>query len=182
MATSAEDSLFPASLIPTSAASELPPSFTIRPLRRSDYARGYLDCLRVLTWVGDLTEDEFSERFDEMAAAKGVYYLLVIEHEGRIVGNGSLIVEKKFIHNRGQIGHIEEIAISEDYQGRGLGRHLLAALDVLARDGLGCYKNILDCGPRSQAFYTKCGYVAAGTEMVQYFDKLGETKGDYYRG
>jgi hypothetical protein len=31
--------------------------YTIRPMRRSDYHRGYLDVLRVLTTVGDITEE-----------------------------------------------------------------------------------------------------------------------------
>lgn len=67
----------------------------MRSLERDDFQKGYLDCLRVLTHVGDLTEEQFHERYDEMVALKGTYYLLVIELEGRIVGTGSLIVEKK---------------------------------------------------------------------------------------
>jgi glucosamine-phosphate N-acetyltransferase len=49
----------------------------------------------VLTHVGDLTVEQFNERYDEMKEGRGTYYLLVIEHENRIVGTGSLIVEKK---------------------------------------------------------------------------------------
>jgi glucosamine-phosphate N-acetyltransferase len=67
----------------------------VRPLERDDFQKGYLDCLRVLTHVGDLTEEQFQERYDEMVVLKGTYYLLVVEFEGRIVGSGSLIVERK---------------------------------------------------------------------------------------
>lgn len=49
----------------------------------------------MLTHVGDLTEEQFQERYDEMVVLKGTYYLLVVEFEGRIVGSGSLIVERK---------------------------------------------------------------------------------------
>lgn len=88
--------LFPPSLLPADIAADLSPSgFTIRPLQKDDFARGYLDCLRVLTWVGDLTEHEWSQRYDEMASAKGTYYLVAIQHHDRIVGTGSLIVERK---------------------------------------------------------------------------------------
>lgn len=90
-----DEPLFPASLLPSSVASGLPDGFTIRPIQKADFRRGYLDCLRVLTWVGDLSEAEWAERYDEMASAKGTYYLLAMEHEGRVVGTGSLIVEKK---------------------------------------------------------------------------------------
>lgn len=87
--------LFPPSLVPAQVTSTLPPGFTLRPLEKADFSRGYLDCLTVLTWVGQLSEAEWSERYEEMAAAKGTYYLLAIEHAGRIVGTGSLVVERK---------------------------------------------------------------------------------------
>lgn len=87
--------LFSPALISDEVASSLPQGFTIRPLHRQDFRKGYLDCLRVLTWVGDLTEEEWNSRFDEMARATGTYYLLALEHGDRIVGTGSLVVERK---------------------------------------------------------------------------------------
>jgi glucosamine-phosphate N-acetyltransferase len=46
--------------------------------------------------VGDVTEQEFNERYDFLSTqGKGGYYLLVIEDGGRIVGTGALIVERK---------------------------------------------------------------------------------------
>lgn len=88
--------LFSSSLISPEVVAAFPDGYTIRPLEKGDYSKGYLDCLRVLTWCGDITEAEFSERYDEMdTGGKGPYYLLVIEHENRIVGTGSLIAEKK---------------------------------------------------------------------------------------
>lgn len=91
------DPLFPPSLLSANddPATTLPDGYTIRPLQRDDFQRGYLDCLRVLTHVGDLSEDEWAQRYDDMAAAKGTYYLLAIEHGGRVVGTGSLVVERK---------------------------------------------------------------------------------------
>lgn len=89
------DTLFSASLISQEVAASLPQGFVIRPLERGDYERGFLDCLRVLTHVGDLTEAQFNERYDEMKEAKGTYFFLVIEHQSRIVGTGVVVVEKK---------------------------------------------------------------------------------------
>lgn len=89
--------LFPASLISAEVTGSLPESFTIRPLARDDHARGFYECLAVLTWVGDPapSADEFRARFDDMARADGTYYFLVVEHAGRVVGTGEIIVEKK---------------------------------------------------------------------------------------
>lgn len=99
MATSQSEpkGLFANTLISDAVKASFPAGYTVRSLERTDFAKGFLDCLRVLTWVGDLSEQDFYERYDEMDATrgKGPYYLVVIEYEGRIVGTGSLIVEKK---------------------------------------------------------------------------------------
>lgn len=92
---SSSEPLFSPTLLPAEVTSTLPTGFTLRPLEKADFQKGYLDCLTVLTWVGDLSEAEWGQRYDEMEAAKGTYYLLAIEHQGRIVGTGSLVVERK---------------------------------------------------------------------------------------
>lgn len=55
---------------------------------------------------------------------------------------------------------------------------MLHALDAIATN-LGCYKNILNCGPQNEPFYVKCGYHNSGTEMSRYFD---QAKDNYHRG
>lgn len=82
------------------------------------------------------------------------------------------------IHNRGLVGHVEEIAISKELQGKGLGLRMIQTLDSIGKN-VGCYKNILNCGPQNEPFYVKCGYDNSGTEMSHYFD---ESKDDYHRG
>jgi glucosamine-phosphate N-acetyltransferase len=49
--------LFSASLISPEVAAQLPEGYTIRPLQKGDYQKGFLDVLRVLTTVGDVTEE-----------------------------------------------------------------------------------------------------------------------------
>ncbi len=91
-----EAGLFADDLISPTIAASLPPTYILRPLRKSDYAIGFLDCLRVLTTVGDITEEEWNGRYNWMnTQGKGGYYLMVIEDQGRIVGTGALIVERK---------------------------------------------------------------------------------------
>lgn len=91
-----EAGLFGAALVSPTVAASLPPTYTIRALRKSDYKIGFLDVLRVLTTVGDITEEEWNGRYDWMnGQGKGGYYLLVIEDQGRIVGTGALLVERK---------------------------------------------------------------------------------------
>jgi glucosamine-phosphate N-acetyltransferase len=93
----AEEGLFTSEFVSPQIAASLPEGYTLRALQKSDYEKGFLDCLRVLTTVGDITEEQWNDRYDWMTTqGKGAYYLLVITNEtGRIVGTGALIVERK---------------------------------------------------------------------------------------
>lgn len=87
--------LFGDDLISPDVAKALPEGYKIRALQQSDFKAGFLDCLRVLTTVGDITEAQFAERFEWLSKQDGGYYILVIEDGGRVVGTGALIVERK---------------------------------------------------------------------------------------
>lgn len=184
--------LFPSTLISPEVISLLPTDYTIRPMRRSDYNRGYLDVLRVLTTVGDITEEAWNQRYDWITSRNDEYYMLVVcDGADRVVGTGSLIVERKFIHSLGMVGHIEDIAVEKNQQGKKLGLRIIQALDYVAAQ-VGCYKvcvlsshvydlllyhcslltrlqSILDCSEVNEGFYVKCGFKRAGLEMAHYY-------------
>ncbi|KAL7266478.1 Glucosamine-phosphate N-acetyltransferase-like protein [Rhizina undulata] len=169
MATETDTPLFPSSLIPDSIVQQLPAGYTLRPLTSSDYSRGFLDVLRVLTSVGEISEEEWKERYAWMKKREGEYYLIVItDGTGKVVGVGSLIVEKKFLRNLGSVGHIEDIAVASDQQGKKLGLRIIHTLDHIAKQ-VGCYKAILDCAEKNRGFYEKCGYKLAGIQMAHYY-------------
>ncbi|KAM3415740.1 hypothetical protein BST61_g9252 [Cercospora zeina] len=160
---SSAQALFSPSLISEQVASQLPTGYSIRPLERTDFEKGFLDVLRVLTQVGEISKEEFEQRFNDMkgpttgeaGANHGGYYILVIlDGNKKIVGTGALIVEKKFIHHLGLVGHIEDIAVTKDQQGKKLGLRIIQALDYLA-EKVGCYKTILDCSEANEGFYVK---------------------------
>ncbi|KAG0647227.1 Phosphoglucosamine transacetylase [Hyphodiscus hymeniophilus] len=174
--------LFDPVLISPAISATFETPLTVRPLERSDYAKGFLDCLRVLTYIGDISEERFNQRYDWMnTQAKGGYYILVIDDGTRIVGTGALIVERKLsvhIHDLGIVGHIEEVSILKDQQGKKLGLKLLNALDDVAKN-IGCYKSILNCSEINEGFYVKCGYKRQSLEMAHYFE---DGKSGYEQG
>jgi hypothetical protein len=90
----ASKGLFSSSLISESVISSFPETYTIRPLERDDYHKGFFECIQVLTSTSDVSEEHFLERYDYMKNL-GVHYFLVIEHAGKIVGTGTLMVERK---------------------------------------------------------------------------------------
>lgn len=129
---------------------------------------GYLDCLAQLTIVGEISRESFTDRFNFMKSQKGIYNPYVItDGNGMIVAAGTLLIEKKFIRNCGQCGHIEDIVVDSEQRGKNLGKILLKALKELANQ-LGCYKVILDCEEGKVQFYEKCGFKEKGTQMAFY--------------
>ncbi|KAF8250439.1 acyl-CoA N-acyltransferase [Wilcoxina mikolae CBS 423.85] len=162
--------LFPSSLLPPAPSLELPEGYTIRPLERTDYAAGFLDVLRVLTKVGEISETAWTERYDWMSQRSEEYFVIcVVNGSGTIVGVGSLVVERKFLRNLAKCGHIEDIAVLSSEQGKKLGLRIIQTLDHIAQQ-VGCYKAILDCSEKNQPFYEKCGYTLAGIQMARYYD------------
>jgi len=88
--------LFAPSLISPDTIAALPDRYTMRPLQRTDYRAGMLDVLRVLTTVGDISEKDWTERYDWMAKRGDEYFALVVcDGEEKVVGTGCVVVERK---------------------------------------------------------------------------------------
>jgi hypothetical protein len=57
MSSDASAPLFSSELISAEVVKQLPEGYNCRPMQRNDYHKGFLDVLRVLTTVGDITEE-----------------------------------------------------------------------------------------------------------------------------
>lgn len=87
--------LFPPHLLSPSLSSSLPSTYTLRPLQKSDRAN-LLSVLSVLTTVGEISEEAWNERYDYLARHNDTYFILVVcDGEGRVVGTGGVVVERK---------------------------------------------------------------------------------------
>ena len=116
----------------------------------SDYKRGHLDILSVLTVVTDPGEDAWRAQFDALRATPRTYYSIVIVDRAsdRIVAVGTVFVERKFLRGLGCVGHIEDIAVDESQQGKKLGLRIIQALTGISENS-GCYKTILNCSDKN---------------------------------
>lgn len=165
-----ESSLFDPSLLPEYSMKEIPHGYNIRPIQATDYERGVLDVLRVLTTVGDITKEEFNELWKYWNKHNDTYFNIVITSpKGQVVAVGTLVLERKIIHQCGLVGHIEDIAVAVSEQGRKLGFHIIHALTHIAKSQ-GAYKVILDCSDHNVPFYEKCGFSDVGREMSYKFN------------
>jgi GNAT superfamily N-acetyltransferase len=69
--------------------------------------------------------------------------------KSRIVGAGTILVERKFVHHNGLVGHIEDIVTHSEYRGHNLGRMVIETLKFIGEQ-TGCYKSMLI----NQSFWT----------------------------
>ncbi|KAG2220165.1 hypothetical protein INT45_013863 [Circinella minor] len=161
--------LFSPKLISQEVLAALPDGYILRPLKRDDYNKGFIEVLGQLSVTGQTSQDLFEERFDTMKQL-GCYYLVCIESLGEVVACATLIVEHKFLHNCGQSGHIEDVVVSDTQRGKKLGKRLIDQLTYMAQV-LGCYKVILNCKEHNIPFYEKCDLQVAQVQMSNYFDR-----------
>jgi len=119
----------------------------------SDLNNGLLDSLKSLS-DPQLSFDEALDIYLQVAAKTQIYVAVV---DGKVVGTASLLVETKFIHAGGKVGHIEDVAVQKEYQGRGIGKALVEYL-IMVGMSLGCYKLILDCNLDLVPFYEQFGF------------------------
>lgn len=148
----------------------LPQNYTARRMKTSDYDRGVLSTLEALTAVGQISKMQFSalcNKWEALELNNGKFMYnptVIINEQDEVVATGMIVIEEKLIHGCGLVGHIEDIAVREDQQGKQLGKVLIECLTELGKEA-GCYKIILDCDPSNTGFYKKCGYSEAGIEM-----------------
>src|SRR5947207_3011814 len=119
---------------------ERPVDLIIDELCAADLKKGFLDALASLADAA-MTYDEALAVFQARLRAGQRTYVAKIED--RVVGTATLLIERKFIHHGGLVGHIEDVAVHKDYQRQGIGTSLVKHITEEARK-LGCYKVILN--------------------------------------
>ena len=75
-----------------------------------------------------------------------------------------MLIEPKFIHQGGLVGHIEDVVVDKNYQGKKIGEKIMKYLLEIAQKR-GCYKTILDCTDDVKKFYEKLGFKLTANEM-----------------
>ncbi|ELP93368.1 glucosamine 6-phosphate N-acetyltransferase, putative [Entamoeba invadens IP1] len=139
-----------------------------RPLSRNDYTKGVCKVLSQLTTC-ETSKKRFEEVFDAIQSHSN-YFVIVAEdiETHQIVTMGTLLVESKFIHGGSNVGHIEDIVVSQEYRGLDLGKVLITTLLEIGKIEK-CYKVILDCNDKVLKFYEKCGLTKHGNCMAHYY-------------
>jgi glucosamine-phosphate N-acetyltransferase len=128
----------------------------IRKLQRKDIYNGFLlslDSLRKSSHIKSKKADRIFNRI--LKNPDHVIYVAI--DNGKVVGTTTLLIEQKFIHDGGKVGHIEDVAVRKEYQGRERGKKIVGVLLKYA-EKKGCYKTILDCSDELIPFYENMGF------------------------
>lgn len=96
--------------------------------------------------------------------------IYVLEDNNELLAAGTILFEKKFIHNYCMYCHIEDIIVKKEHQKKGYGKLLIKELiNVCIKEN--AYKILLDCTKELIPFYEKCGFSNNGYQMVIYNKK-----------
>ena len=136
---------------------------TIRELEEKDLFNGFLESMDSLKLASNLDIEKAKEIFEKISSNSN-HFVYVAILDGRVVGSTTMLIEPKFIHNGGNVAHIEDVVVSKDYQGKGIGEMLMRSLLDLAKDN-NCYKTILDCSDEVKPFYEKIGFKRTSNGM-----------------
>ena len=129
---------------------------TIRKLQKDDLWNGFLFTLDSLRQASNIDKKTAEKIFNKINSNPD-HIVVVAVIEGKIVGSTTLLIETKFIHNGGKVGHIEDVVVDKEYQRKGIGEKIITYLLRYAKDQ-GCYKTILDCTDEVKPFYEKLGF------------------------
>ena len=128
----------------------------IREIEEEDLDRGFLEVLDNLRMASDLDDPKAKEVLEKIKQNPNHRIHVAID-DNKVVGTTTLLIEQKFIHQGGLVGHIEDVVVRKDYEGTGIGIKLVLSLLEYAKKKQ-CYKTILDCNDNVKPFYERIGF------------------------
>jgi glucosamine-phosphate N-acetyltransferase len=135
----------------------------IRELEKEDFKKGFLQTMDTLRESSNISEDKALEIFRNIQLNQK-HIIIVAEINGRIVGATTLLIEPKFIHQGGIVGHIEDVVVNKEFQGQKIGEKIIKYVLGIAKKH-DCYKTILDCSDDVKQFYEKLGFKHHSNEL-----------------
>ena len=132
------------------------PEIIIREIEEDDLEKGFLETLDFLRNASNLDKNKAKEILKKIKQNTNHIIYVAIDNK-KIVGSTTLLIEQKFIHNGGLVGHIEDVVVRKDYEGKGIGIKLVTSMLERAKEK-NCYKTILDCKDDVKQFYERIGF------------------------
>jgi glucosamine-phosphate N-acetyltransferase len=139
-------------------------NYTINLLKEQDLKNGFIETLSFLRKINDSSQEKIMDTFHRMKKNADNYIYVALTDDDKVVGALTLLIEQKFIHGCGKVGHIEDVVVHGDFRGQGVARNLIKkAIEVAEKEK--CYKVILNCREELVPFYEKLGFGKHEIEM-----------------
>ena len=139
------------------------PEIIIREIEEDDLKNGFLESLDFLRKASDVDKNKAKEILKKIKQNPN-HIIHVAVDDNKIIGSTTLFIEQKFIHDGGLVGHIEDVVVRKDYEGKGIGIKLVTSMLERAKEK-NCYKTILNCKDSLKPFYEKIGFKQATNQM-----------------
>ena len=107
----------------------------------------------------------YEDIFKEFLEHPDNYGFVAVDDVQKVLGFGSILIEYKI--RGGVMGHIEDVAIHNQYQNRGIGKLIIEKL-VEKGKNKNCYKISLSCKKKNIIFYQKCHFLESGLSMTRF--------------
>ncbi len=140
---------------------------TVREMCPSDVGEQLAACLSALAatrfmegWAEWL---KVGSALEERRSA-GIVTLVAESADGQLIGTASVLFERKLLHGCLLAAHVEDVAVRDDWQGRGVGKLLVRRCLEVAKEK-GAYKVVLDSGDELEPFYRALGLERYGSYM-----------------
>jgi glucosamine-phosphate N-acetyltransferase len=143
----------------------------IREIKDSDIDKGFLETLSNLL-SPDINDKGYAKSILQKIKSNLLHKIFVAEEEtsGKIAGTTTLLIEPKFINRGMKVGYIEDVAVSKDYEGLGIGSKLVTYATNQAVLIHNCEKVLLYCSAKTRPFYEKLGYKIVEDTVVMKFE------------
>lgn len=126
------------------------------------------DYIQFKKLINDFRKTDFTEfSFKNFIENEKNINIYVLEDNNNLLAAGTILFERKFIHNMSLYGHIEDIIVKKEHQKKGYGKILINKLIEVCKINQ-CYKILLDCSNELIPFYEKCGFKLNSNQMVIY--------------
>lgn len=139
----------------------------LRALQKPDIRNGFLEALAELKDLSAFMErPELAEALFDRLTPIGYNKTVVAEVDGKVVGTGTLFVKQKFSANGTIVGHIEDVAVKIDMQGKHIGSAIVTELLKIAHDN-GCKYVMLVSSDTNMKFYERFGFEYINNTMFK---------------
>jgi len=112
----------------------------IREIDENDLEKGFLESLDFLRKSSDIDKNKAKEILKKIKQNPNHIIHVAID-DNKIVASTTLLVEQKFIHDGGLVGHIEDVVVRKEYEGKGIGIKLVMSMLERSKEKK-CYADI----------------------------------------